>query len=95
MEGTWCESRRSLSASQTHPTASTTIVTAVLDGGLAGFNSHRQHTAPRMRWPGQNPTPGHTWKAQVTTIKLLVRVQCYWLRVPASGTVALSIHLPV
>ncbi len=56
---------RPLSASQTHPTASTTIVTAVLDGGLAGFNSHRQRTAPRMRWPGKKTTPGHTGKAQL------------------------------
>ncbi len=56
---------RQLSASRSHPTASTTIVTAVLDGGLAGFNSHRQRTAPHMRWPGQNPTSGHTGKTQV------------------------------
>jgi hypothetical protein len=54
-----------LSASRTHPTASTTIITAVLDGGLAGFNSNRQRTAPRMRWPGQNTTHGHTGNAQV------------------------------
>ncbi len=43
---------RPLSASRTHPTASTPIVTAVLDGGLAGFKSHRQRTALRNRSPG-------------------------------------------
>ena len=52
---------RPLSASRTHPRASTTIVTAVLDGGLAGFKSNRQRTALRMRSPGQpilRVTPG-------------------------------------
>jgi hypothetical protein len=32
---------------------------------LDRFNSHWQHTALRMHLPGQNTSPGHTWKAQV------------------------------
>ena len=48
---------RPLSASGIHPTTPTT---AVLDGGLAGFNSHRQRTALRTRLP--RTLPGRTEK---------------------------------